>query len=268
MYVFERSFSNRMFAWTRLMAFAGLIAAAIALPPDCRAGSPEASPDEMLTDGLDALSEGQQDLATKLFEQVILGFPGTDQSLRAERELGALNASAKPAHATSTPQRDTRDVNGPLRLKFATDAGDRVFFAENSAAIGSRARALIENQARWLTARPDVHVTVIGRSDDGGPKEAALELSSQRAAAVRDKLIASGIPAGRVRAEGRGTDDAIATCELPICKAQNRHAETSLDVPVPGRDKLGNTSDAGRLTRGRNAMDRNAMDTAGATVSR
>jgi peptidoglycan-associated lipoprotein len=180
---------------------------------------------EMLQDGLDALEGHDNALATQLFEQLILTYPGTSEAERAERELRQAGTAARP--------RDQLTDGGgkeiaALRMQLAKDTGDRVFFAENSAIIGGRARALLENQARWLAARPDLKVTIIGRADDGGPENEAQLLSAKRAEAVRDRLVAGGIPATRIMIDARGTRDPVATCRTPMCQAQNRNAETSV----------------------------------------
>ena len=185
------------------------------------------APGEMLQDGLDALFEHQRDLAADLFEQLIAAFPGTPEATRAERELNSLSEDNQraPANGVDAPFVQ-RASDAELRMTFATEAGDRVFFAENSAVIGGRARALIEHQARWLVKRPDLKVTIVGRSDDGLPAEAARDIAEKRAAAVRDRLVANGVTANRVAIETRGARDPIATCTSPLCQAQNRHAET------------------------------------------
>ena len=137
-------------------------------------------PDEMLQDGLEALSDGEQSLAGHLFEQLILAFPGSTEADRAQRELSLLESDSRPRTDPAPREASARQGvadSAVLRMKFAVEAGDRVFFAENSAVIGGRARALLENQARWLQARPNLRITIIGRADDGGPEGGAQTLS-------------------------------------------------------------------------------------------
>lgn len=186
---------------------------------------------EILQDGLDALSDSQSDLATELFEHVIQSYPGSEESRRAERELRTLGVRLAPSQPV-TPDagsgfvRRTPESEQALRTKFAREAGDRVFFAENSAVIGGRARALIETQARWLTKRSNLRITIVGRADDSAPADASRDLSAKRAEAVRDKLVASGIALSRITLDARGTRDPVATCRSQLCQAQNRHVET------------------------------------------
>ena len=241
-----------------------------------RADSSQQTASEMLQDGLDALAERQSALATQLFEQLILAYPGTSESLAAERELSALGA--QPA-ASDMPEDAPEAGVGKLnrsrvslsdqRKRFTVDAGDRVFFAENSAVIGGRARAVLESQARWLVAVPDLKVTIIGRADDGGPADGAIELSTRRAEAVRDKLIAGGVAAPRILIEGRGTSDPIATCKTPLCQAQNRHAETFIGGGVVSGSEISPVDGLeGRIPKSRAGGATIGTVSGGATVSR
>jgi peptidoglycan-associated lipoprotein len=205
-------------------AIATMIPVATATP--ARAESKEQIAGEMLQDGFDALAGRNTSLAAQLFGQVIAEFPGTMEAARADRELSALTQTDAASGELPLPGESADPA--ALRMKFAVEAGDRVFFAENSAVIGGRARALLENQARWLQARQQLKITIIGRADDGGSEDDARGLSAKRAEAVRDKLVAGGVPASRILIDARGTRDPVATCHSALCQAQNRHAETSI----------------------------------------
>ena len=239
------------------VAAISLAAAQFIAAPVSRAETTQQAAGEMLQDGLDALGDREADLATQLFEQVILGYPGTPEADRAERELGTLGADRDKAqkNGASTEARQPivkeepsiasvgHGASSALRMRFAVEAGDRVFFAEDSAVIGGRARVLIESQARWLNARTNASITVVGRADDGGSAEDEQKLSAKRAEVVRDKLIASGVPADKITIEARGKSDPIATCSTTLCQAQNRHAESVLSITPIREDKLGDVSD-------------------------
>ena len=208
---------------------------------------------QILQNGLDALSDNQPEEARQFFERVISKYPRTVAAQSAERALAKLRNGestgsgdadmaderetiagpsaprVQPGEgAIASPSRkaETDEQNVRLRRAFLMAAGDRVFFAENSASIGGRARAALEGQARWLKLRPDLKVTIISRADDGGSANDSTALSQKRAGAVRDKLVEAGLPAERILVDARGDRDPIATCRLPQCQAQNRHVET------------------------------------------
>ena len=209
-------------------AFAFLIASApSALAQD--AESDAQTPAELLEDGMDAAADHATESARRLLGQLIADYPGSPEASRARRALAALNSGADTPGDRAAIRADEAERTARYRRAFLIDAGDRVFFAESSATIGGRARSVIENQARWLKIRPDLSVTVIGRADDGGDKENARALSLERAKAVRDKLIASGVGPDRVKLKPTGDQDHLAVCESPICRAQNRNAEVFID---------------------------------------
>lgn len=155
---------------------------------------------------------------------------GLDSSLdiatgkRVPRAQGGLIVSAEQMRRT--------------RNRFLIDVGDRVFFAQNSAVLGGRARAIVESQARWLKKMPGLQVTVVGRAADGGSGKDDADLSLARARAVEAKLIEGGVPATRIRVEARGNTDPVATCANAMCQAQNRHAESLISYAGIGTSQL------------------------------
>lgn len=209
--------------------------------------------EDMLQDGRDANDNGRPDIAQKIFETLRATYPGTAEADAAGKELSQLPAGTAPAHLDAAPARreamrpaarpqpprfisakERDDTLRRLGMHFLTEVGDRVFFAENSAAIGGRARAVIEAQARWLKNTPSIEVTVIGRADDGTTGDDATLISNERAKAVEAMLVGNGVAPSRIRIEARGTSDPIAVCTSPLCQAQNRHAESLLRYPDTG----------------------------------
>ncbi len=167
---------------------------------------------------------------TARFDAVRANNNGLDASLdiatgkRVPRAQGGLIVSAEQMRRT--------------RNRFLIDVGDRIFFAQNSAVLGGRARAIVEAQARWLKKMPSLQVTVIGRAADGGSGKDDADLSLARARAVEAKLIEDGVPATRIRVEARGNTDPVATCANAMCQAQNRHAESLISYAGMGTSQL------------------------------
>lgn len=87
---------------------------------------------------------------------------------------------------------------GPSRPHYV------VFFQERSAQLDAPARGVIAEAAGEAAAHPTAPVEVIGYTDSGGSPAANVALSQERAQAVADALIASGIAPGRVVRKGRG----------------------------------------------------------------
>jgi peptidoglycan-associated lipoprotein len=118
---------------------------------------------------------------------------------------------------------------------FRMSVGDRVFFADGSAALSGRARAAIEAQAQWLKRKPGLSIIVEGHADDSGTSDDNMALSRQRADAVRHRLIELGIATERIRVSAFGRNQTVADCTGSQCAAQNRRAVTLVrpGMPVP-----------------------------------
>lgn len=92
-------------------------------------------------------------------------------------------------------------------------------------------QALDELAERLTSGRTLEIVHVIGHSDRIGSAQANLRLSSERANAVRDYLVARGVPEDRITAVGRGSVEPVVECEgnrgqeVIDCLAPNRRVE-------------------------------------------
>jgi len=73
-----------------------------------------------------------------------------------------------------------------------------LLFAKGSAALDARAKATLADVAAAMKARPDLKVAVSGYVDADGTRAANTVLAKNRAVAVRDALVAAGVPAARI----------------------------------------------------------------------
>jgi len=81
---------------------------------------------------------------------------------------------------------------------------DRLTFAQGTARILPESQEQLKNVASIMQAYPNVTVKVEGFSDIAGAPRTNLKLSQQRANAVKQALVASGIPSNRITAEAGG----------------------------------------------------------------
>lgn len=96
-----------------------------------------------------------------------------------------------------------------------TLSGDATF-AFDSAELSPAGRASLARLADQLTAQPPARISITGHTDRLGSPAYNLDLSRRRAEAVRDYLIAAGVPATSMRARGVGATEPLADCpELP-----------------------------------------------------
>jgi peptidoglycan-associated lipoprotein len=142
---------------------------------------------------------------------------------------GVANLQPSPAQAE-----DRMRLGAPLgpAAEFQSQVGDRVFFSDASAELGTRGRVALEAQAAWLVRYPSLSVVIEGHADDAGGIARNIEVSHQRADAVRRRLIQMGVAPERIRIVAFGRERLIAECSAAACAAQNRRAVTIIGPPV------------------------------------
>jgi len=99
---------------------------------------------------------------------------------------------------------------------------DRLLFETNSATLKPESKEQLRNVAEILKAYPNVKVKVGGYTDNTGDPGANQKLSQDRANSVFTVLVALGVPASRMSAEGYGQQYPVADNSTESGRAQNR----------------------------------------------
>ncbi|HEY4274032.1 MAG TPA: peptidoglycan-associated lipoprotein Pal [Rhizomicrobium sp.] len=105
---------------------------------------------------------------------------------------------------------------------FKVNVGDTVHFALNQYNIEETDKATLSKQAAWLARYPSVRLTVEGHADERGTREYNLALGARRANAVKEFLVAQGVPAGRLETVSYGKERPVCTESGEDCWSQNR----------------------------------------------
>ena len=110
---------------------------------------------------------------------------------------------------------------------FAQNVGDRVFFESDSTDLTAKAQATLDRQVAWLQRynRPFI---VEGHADERGTREYNFALGERRATAVKQYMLARGIPASQIRTISYGKERPVAVCNDISCWSQNRRAVTNV----------------------------------------
>lgn len=123
----------------------------------------------------------------------------------AETNTGQPDSVTTPQ--LTAEQLDVQQWGGSTQSGVATYAGaDRVFFAYDSSELTDSARATLAKQAEWLMHYTRVRVTIEGHCDERGTREYNLALGDRRATAVKNYLVALGVPASRLRTISYGKE--------------------------------------------------------------
>lgn len=82
-------------------------------------------------------------------------------------------------------------LEADLKARAGTDT---VRFGRDSYMLSPQAQQILTAQAQWLIAHPFVRASIEGHADGRQTRDYALALGERRAAAVRNYLVASGVP--------------------------------------------------------------------------
>ena len=116
-------------------------------------------------------------------------------------------------------------------------------YAEGETVVRDSALLSVRKIARTMTAHPNIRVVLIGHTDDREAKQLgdpgqpadldalAGDLSRARAEAVKNALVADGIPARRIIVDGKGADEPVADNGKPRGRLANRRVEIKLYIP-------------------------------------
>jgi outer membrane protein OmpA-like peptidoglycan-associated protein len=241
----------------------------------------EATARRLLVGARKDIAEDRGEIGERVLEQLVARYPDTPAASEARRELyliwgrklgSGANGTVQGWMAPTAPQGGPRAAEGAkvgvgaagpaappawrtsikshrrLQDDLRHGVGDRIFFGPGSDELGGRGRALVKSLAGWLRDRPEIDIAVEGHADDaavGGDDEA---LAAQRAAAVREMLLAEGIDSDRISVLMLGARDRIAICEDGHCAAQNRRVV--LNVALRGSRRGAVESAGGRSPAG------------------
>ncbi|MEC9434011.1 MAG: peptidoglycan-associated lipoprotein Pal [Pseudomonadota bacterium] len=123
--------------------------------------------------------------------------------------------------APTTPSLDPSSV-----AYFNSQVGDRVFFGTDMSTLDVEAQSTLRRQAEWLIANPTRTAVIEGHADERGTREYNLALGARRASAVRNFLVAEGVPAGRLSSVTYGKERPEALCSAESCWSLNRRGVT------------------------------------------
>ena len=199
---------------------------------------------EMLKQGIFAAEEQTADIKDKDAAQTKAELARTRDALAAQKTTGAATEKELAAEKERRAEAEKRaaqaaadlariaSVKQEERGTVITLSGS-VLFASNKYALLPAAQAKLSEVANALLAGDPASTFVVeGHTDSQGKPDANQTLSVNRAAAVRDYLVAHGIAADRITSEGHGMDRSVADNKTAEGRANNRRVEI---VVKPGK---------------------------------
>ena len=102
---------------------------------------------------------------------------------------------------------------------------DNLNFDSATARLTPASTRTVANLDRIMKCYPNMTVELQGHTDSTGDPESNKKLSLDRANAVKDLLVQSGVDAGRITTSGFGGDQPIASNDTDEGRARNRRTE-------------------------------------------
>jgi peptidoglycan-associated lipoprotein len=111
---------------------------------------------------------------------------------------------------------------------FAQNVKD-VYFDYDKSDVRPDQQSLVQADAAFLQQHPNMSVTVEGHCDERGSTEYNLALGDNRASAVKNALVAAGVPADRIKTVSFGKEKPFCTESNEACWQQNRRGHFVLN---------------------------------------
>ncbi|MBR9989611.1 MAG: OmpA family protein [Gemmatimonadetes bacterium] len=113
-----------------------------------------------------------------------------------------------------------------------------LLFDFDSSVVKGAARSNLTDLANSLRSYPDTEVLIVGHTDSQGSATYNQGLSERRAASAKNFLVTQGVPANRIRTEGLGLTEPVASNDTDAGRAQNRRVEVAIFASEQYRDEL------------------------------
>ena len=148
-----------------------------------------------------------------------------DQRMSAQQQLAAEQARNE-VNITQLPDQSTK-------IDVAAD----VTFDSGSATLRPGAMNTYAKIAANLKQYPNTVIHVVGHTDSDGADDYNQGLSERRAASVANFLIGQGVDPSRIRQEGRGEREPIASNATEDGKRRNRRVDIVVKPIIQGQEQ-------------------------------
>ncbi|PRY93553.1 outer membrane protein OmpA-like peptidoglycan-associated protein [Hasllibacter halocynthiae] len=180
-------------------------------------------------------SNTQRGAATGALVGAVIGAAQADSGDRLrDAAIGAVVGAGTGGVAGSVLDRQEAALRQSLSGGVGiVNTGDRlvvtlpqdILFRTDSAQLTGSLQRDLTTLARSMNQFPSTRVQVIGHADNTGSAAYNRDLSSRRAQAVAQQLVAGGVAPQRIRTVGAGEDQPIASNLTPEGRQQNRRVE-------------------------------------------
>ena len=144
-----------------------------------------------------------------------------------------IQSNAAPPDSSAAPPPPSRVTPVPAAAAAAPFVLEGVSFESGSARMQPGSYVQLDSIAKVLQANPKLRVEIGGPTDNGGTPADNQHLSTLRAEAVRNYLVAKGVPFQQMVARGYGATVPRTPDTTPQGRAANRRVEIKPLPPEP-----------------------------------
>jgi peptidoglycan-associated lipoprotein len=155
-----------------------------------------------------------------VFATFVLAACSSNETKEAEAAAAAAEEQAAPQQAEQQAQVEAQQS----REAAAAEVGTVFYFEFDSSSLTEDARAQVDAHVQALLGNND-SVRLEGHTDERGTREYNLALGERRANAVRDYMVANGLPSYRVETISYGEENPVAYGSGESNWQQNRRVE-------------------------------------------
>ncbi|MCH9685442.1 MAG: OmpA family protein, partial [Deltaproteobacteria bacterium] len=116
----------------------------------------------------------------------------------------------------------------PKEIKKFTGVIKGIYFDTSKASIRPKSLPILNAAVKLLREYPSVRLEISGHTDSRGNDAYNLDLSQQRADAVREFFVAAGLERGRFETRGAGESEPIESNKSKRGRSKNRRIEFKL----------------------------------------
>jgi peptidoglycan-associated lipoprotein len=145
----------------------------------------------------------------------------TTYHLIAKGSGGTQDATARVTVNAAPPPPPATTSNATEEELFAQNVKD-IFFDYDKADVRAADQGALQADAQFLQQHPNIRITIEGHCDERGSTEYNLALGTNRADAVKNALIQSGVSGDRIKTFSYGKEKPFCTESNESCWQQNR----------------------------------------------
>jgi peptidoglycan-associated lipoprotein len=142
---------------------------------------------------------------------------------KPEPQPPATSAVTNPEKGTGEKEMP-KDQMARIKMQQAIDAlsKDDVYFDYDKSDLLDAAKATLAKKAQFLTANPDIRVTIEGSCDERGSNEYNLGLGERRAASAKQYLVSLGVKQANLDTVTYGEEKPVCFEHNETCWSKNR----------------------------------------------